>query len=53
MIRANSKDEKSLYLAGMYWGEGSVIKFRKTEGLVRWIAEFGRFDELSKVTAMS
>ena len=48
-IYADPKQQSQLYLIGRYRGLGSVIRFNKRDGTVRWHAQFDKFSRINSV----
>ena len=49
-IVADPKQQAQLYMVGRYRGLGSVIRFNKRDGTVRWHAQF---DKMSRINSVS
>lgn len=46
-IVADPKTQSALYLLGRYRGQGSVIRFNKRDGQVRWHAQFNQMSRIN------
>jgi len=49
-ILADPKQPSALYLIGRYRGLGSVIRFNKRDGTVRWHAQFTKMSHINSVS---
>lgn len=45
-----SENQQMLYLVGRYEGKGSIVKFQKRDGTVRW---YVKFNQLTRINAYS
>ena len=49
-ITPDPKQQSALYLIGRYRGKGSVLRFNKRDGSIRWHAQFEQMSSIMSVS---